>query len=163
MASRALYVVIDKLGEMEVFLTYGHTWGGLLIPQDLFWGYDFVRPRIEALPSLEGAMRSNWVEGAVVLDIPRKVLALWGGDETLADTTLRNVYRAWTNLSWEGWQVRWARLGYYDIVRYLRWPVEKLTEADENGGLMRTVRFRYASFGGSPQRNCTHGSGGFHC
>lgn len=133
MASRALYVVVDKLGKTEVFLTYVHTWGGLLIPQDLFWGHEFVRPRIEALPSLEGAMKADWVEGAAVLDIPRKVLALWGGDETLADTALRNVYRAWAGLSWEGWQVCWARLGYYDIVRYLRWPVEQLTGVDKNG------------------------------
>ncbi len=133
MASRALYVVIDRLGKTEVFLTYGHSWGGLLIPQDLFWGYDFIRPRIESLPAIEGAMKANWVEGAAVLDIPRKVLALWGGDETLADTVLRNVYRMWTSLSWEGWNVYWARLGYYDIVRYLRWPVESFTDVDENG------------------------------
>lgn len=133
MASRALYVVIDQLGKREVFLTYSHPWGGLLIPQDLFWGYDFVRPRIEALPALEGAMKADWVEGAAVLDVPRKVLVLWGGDEILADTALRDVYLTWAGFSWEGWQVCWARLGYYDIVRYLHWSVAQLTGADENG------------------------------
>src|SRR5206468_1193034 len=61
-------------------------------------------------------------EGGVVLDMDRRVLLLYGGEDLLFDVPLRRLFLRLLGHVWKGWEVRWAHEGIADLADYVGYP-----------------------------------------
>jgi len=110
MGHRANYV-IRKNGRIALYYAQ---WGGLTVPEDIFWGPDaadkFIRKQkmVNPLHWLDDV----WGEGGVALNWDDKCITLFGGEIITYEpyrSTFLNLMRAlWAQ---HGWTVEWAEVG----------------------------------------------------
>jgi hypothetical protein len=121
MGSRANILLIE--GGAHTLL-YCH-WCAMTLPTDLFWGPEMAvsfalqqQPRQDGLDWLD----DQWSEGGAAIDLDRRMLLFYGGDDILWDLRLRRLYLELLRQVWIGWQIRWALLGILDLVDYAGVP-----------------------------------------
>lgn len=108
MGHRANLIVVRPDGGRELY--YSH-WRANTLDSDLFFGSSaalaFIRnQRSEA----EGAewLDEVWAEGGCVLDLSKKLLLWFGGEDVLYDVPLRRVHLELMRELWPGWEIVWA-------------------------------------------------------
>lgn len=118
MGSRANYITI-KNGTTEI---HYHHWGAQVIAHDMFWGETVAQEFISKLPLQDELLDDVWCEGAVVLDSDRRTFIFFSNADLKWSNTLKRVYMALLRLSWDGWEVSWARHGLHTLLEYLKNP-----------------------------------------
>jgi hypothetical protein len=115
MGHRANYVVVER-GARELY--YSH-WTANTLTRDLFWGPEWALPFVRRQERTEEWLDDIWCEGAALVDLDRKVLLLFGGEDEKYDVAHRRVYLSLLRSVWAGWEVRWAHEGLIDVVDHL--------------------------------------------
>jgi hypothetical protein len=115
MGSRANYVVVEG-GQWDLF--YAH-WGAQRIPEDFFPGPDVAARFIRGLKPTDEWLDDVWAEGAALMDVDKKFLTLFGGEDILCEYPLRRMYLELLACTWPGWTVTWAVEGLVTIAEYL--------------------------------------------
>lgn len=124
MGQRANLIIIRNTA-YELF--YSH-WCANTLPNDLFWGEAYALKFIEMQARVDesGWLDDVWAEGGAVLDLKRKKLILYGGEEIQYDIPLRNLYLKLMSNTWHGWDIQWAHRGIVDLATYVGYPKEKV-------------------------------------
>ena len=123
---RANLLVVERPGSYELY--YSH-WRANALDQDLFWGPEVALASIRAHVSVaEGAewLDERWCEGGAVLDLARRHLLWFGGEDVMYDVLLRRVLQGVMRERWPGWSIAWAAEGITDLARYVGEPVGPL-------------------------------------
>jgi hypothetical protein len=138
MGSRANYAIIED-GRCELF--YSH-WGAQHIDRDFFFG-----PRVatglvrSSTPSTISDMLDDvWCEGSALIDFDRQLMQCWGGDDICRVPRLRQLWLQLAEISWAGWEVRWAEHGILDLADALEVPRERV-RCDEMGHIVEEIPF----------------------
>jgi hypothetical protein len=120
MGQRANLLVLEN-GNRTLY--YDH-WCANRLEVELFWGFDetlhFIRQRDPV--GEEEWLDEVWCEGAAVVDVDRKTLLFFGGEDVAFDVRLRNIHLDLLRRQWPGWDVRWAAEGILSIADYLGLP-----------------------------------------
>jgi hypothetical protein len=150
--SRANIAIVED-GTYSLY--YCH-WCAQTLPRDLFWGPEYALAFTRAqlfegggLPALradepcpappgtpvekpEGWLDDVWSEGGAVIDLDRRVLLLYGGEDIEWDVPLRRLYLALLRQVWQSWEVRWALIGILELADYVGLPRHLvMTEPEE--------------------------------
>lgn len=116
MGQRANLVIVPEGGRYELY--YSH-WRANTLDSDLFWGpavaLDFIRRQQPTTEWLD----ERWCEGGAVMDLPRRHLLWFGGEDTHFDVHVRRVLLELMRQFWPGWTVTWASEGVADLARYV--------------------------------------------
>jgi hypothetical protein len=119
MGSRANLVLVTSY---EYQLYYCH-WCGQTIPGEVFWGADVAIPYVLQQRRVEtdenGWLNDVWAEGGVLIDVARKVVLVWGGEDIYIDIPLQRLYLDLMRETWVGWEVRWAREEIFEQAAYV--------------------------------------------
>lgn len=113
-------------------LYYSH-WCANTLPVSLFWGEQYAIRFIELQKRVDqsGWLDDNWAEGGAVLDVERRELLFFGGEDILYDVPLRNGLLRLMKNNWPGWEIRWAHEGISDLAAYVGYPIEKVLAVHE--------------------------------
>ncbi len=113
-------------------LYYSH-WCAYTLPVSLFWGEQYAIRFIELQKQVDesGWLDDKWAEGGAVLDLERRVLLFYGGEDILYDVPLRNGLLRLMKNNWPGWEIRWAHEGIADLAAYVGYPAEKVLAVRE--------------------------------
>ncbi len=125
MGQRANLIVVEG-GHTAVH--YDH-WCANRLDVDLLWGPDdavaFARQR-SPLPESEPLLDEVWCEGAALIDLDRRRLLWFGGEDITYDVPRRRAWQAMMQHAWPGWTLRWACGGIAEIARAMGRPVGAL-------------------------------------
>jgi hypothetical protein len=113
MGQRANYVLVDESGRQSLF--YSH-WAANTIDRDLFWGPDHAIAFVRAQEATTEWLDDVWCEGAALVDVPRRALLFFGGENIRFDVMRHRLTLALMERVWQGWTVRWAFEGLGDVV-----------------------------------------------
>jgi hypothetical protein len=130
MGQRANLVLVDESGYQ---LYYNH-WCANRLDSDLFWGPELAIEYIKQQQPTQQWVSEIWAEGGVVLDIQKRVLLWYGGEDVQDQIPLRRLYLKLMQQVWKGWKIRWAHDGILDMVDYVGVPrsvVEHPTRKDK--------------------------------
>jgi len=96
----------------EYTLRYDH-WCANRLDKILFWGVSYALDYFDAQERVgeEGWLDEVWAEGGAMLDLDKKHLLWWGGEDVLFDLPLRRVYLKLQEKNWNGWTIEWAYRG----------------------------------------------------
>ena len=111
------------------------------LPRDLFWGPKHAEAfiRIQRPVDESGWLDDVWAEGGALLDLGRKHLLFFGGEDLLYHVPLRRTYFELLAKVWHRWTIRWAYEGIADLADYVGYPREKVLskgEQDFTDGLL---------------------------
>lgn len=108
-------------------LYYSH-WCATTLPEDLFWGEPYAVQFIEAQRRVDETewLDDVWAEGGVVLDLEKKKLLFYGGEDLHYDLPLRQLFLKLMRQVWDGWEINWAHEGIVDLASYVGYPKEKV-------------------------------------
>jgi hypothetical protein len=129
MGQRADLIVIEN-GNAEIYYTHHRA---NTLDHDLFWGPRYALGFIRAQRRMEtGELLDDvWAEGGAVMDLDRKRLHWFGGEDIISDVSLRRVHGQLLAKVWSGWIVRWAEGGVADIAGGLGIPLTKVLSANK--------------------------------
>jgi len=130
-------LIIFENGTYDLY--YSH-WCANSLLKDLFWGPEHALKFIKIQNKVDnetGWLDEIWAEGGTVLDVDKKNLLLYGGEDLLQDIPLRRVYIEVLAQVWSGWNVKWAYEGIADLAEYVGYPKSKVLKQTEG----ETVRF----------------------
>lgn len=125
MGHRANLIITNK----DSYNLYYCHWCANVIPYDLFWGPDHAVNVIQEQRKMDkesGWLDDVWAEGGALVDPDKKVFLLYGGEDVETDIPLRRVYLKLLQHVWQGWEVRWAYNGIFDLAEYVGCPLEKV-------------------------------------
>ena len=120
MGQRANLVLV-KNGCYRLF--YSH-WCANTLPRDLFWGPEHAVKFIQIQREMDKSdwLDEVWAEGAAVVDLDKRVLLLFGGEDICFDIPLRRVYLESLARIWNTWTVNWAHEGIASVADYVGFP-----------------------------------------
>ncbi|HIB65295.1 MAG TPA: hypothetical protein EYO33_09335 [Phycisphaerales bacterium] len=113
MGHRANYIVIENGRES---LYYSH-WGANVVERDLFWGPEESLRFIRTQRKTDDWLDEVWCEGGALLDLDRKFMKLFGGEDIKYDPYFWKAYMDLLAKSWTPWKVEWAYQGILDLAR----------------------------------------------
>jgi hypothetical protein len=124
MGQRANLITVEN---GEYTLRYDH-WCANRLDEILFWGVSYALDFFDAQEKVgaNGWLDDVWAEGGAVLDLDKKHLLWWGGEDILYELPLRRVYLKLQEKVWNGWTVEWAHRGIVDLAEYVGYPKEKV-------------------------------------
>ncbi|MEO3944934.1 hypothetical protein [Gorillibacterium sp. CAU 1737] len=133
MGQRANLIILQN-ASYELY--YSH-WCANTLPTDLFWGEQHATSFIEMQTRVDesGWLDTIWAEGGAILDLDKKKLLFYGGEDILCDIPLRNLYLKLMREVWPGWEIEWAYEGILDLANYVGYPKENvltITDDDRN-------------------------------
>lgn len=124
MGHRANLIIISD-GNYELY--YDHHCANSL-DQCLFWGerysVDFFRKH--ELQAKTAWLDTLWCEGGAIIDLDRKVLLFFGGEDILYKIPLREIYLQLLHHTWPGYKIRWAHNDIIDLAEYVGVPREEV-------------------------------------
>lgn len=131
MGQRANLVVVQNGGWC---LYYDH-WCANRLDVELFWSPEDALWFIEQCDPAEPSawLDEIWCEGAALVDLDRRVLLFYGGEDLLWDIPLRRAHLALMRETWHGWEIRWADEGIVSVSAYLSLPRETFLDAERSG------------------------------
>ena len=118
MGSRANYIITHQ-GRHELY--YSH-WGAQKIDRDFLFGPHVAIALTRSLEPTTELLDEIWAEGGALIDLDRRRLRLWGGEDMCFDVNMRQVWLELVRLAWQGWDVRWADHGVFDLADHLSLP-----------------------------------------
>ncbi|RXZ81933.1 hypothetical protein EBB07_13090 [Paenibacillaceae bacterium] len=122
MGHRANLIIIK---DAAYSLYYSH-WCANTMPNNLFWGPEAAVAFIERQEPTTGWLDSAWAEGGALVDLDRKYLLWYGGEDTKYEIPLRRHLIRMMQPLWPGWTIEWAAAGILDMAAYLGYPSVKL-------------------------------------
>lgn len=124
MGHRANLVLVEH-GAYRLY--YSH-WCANTLPKDLFWGPEYaVRfTRLQQEADESGWLDEVWAEGGSVVDLDRRTLLLYGGEDIQRDVPLRRVYLELLDRVWSPWEVRWAYEGIAAMADHVGYPRDRV-------------------------------------
>ncbi|OWR30752.1 hypothetical protein CDO73_09170 [Saccharibacillus sp. O23] len=126
MGHRANLVIVRE-GNYELY--YNH-WCAITMPEDLFWGEHeglrFIEMQKRVGP--QEWLDDVWAEGGALMDLDRRRLLLFGGENIKYDILLQRLYLKLTAFTWPGWDVQWAYEGIAELANAAGYPGERLRE-----------------------------------
>ena len=128
---RANFVIV-KNGDWRLY--YDH-WCANRIDVELFWGPRLAAAFIEQLEPLadrDDWLDDVWCEGGAVLDLDRRELTWFGGEDILMDVPLRRACLALMKRQWPGWEIRWAAGAIVDLGACVEVSADQLTDPDKS-------------------------------
>ena len=114
-------LIVRRNGGWSMYYTH---WRANTLDADLFWGPAYATVFIQAQTPCDpdAWLDEVWAEGGAVVDHDARVLLWFGGNDILADASMRRVHLDLMSRAWPGWQVRWAREGVVNISGYVGVP-----------------------------------------
>ncbi|MCY7556816.1 MULTISPECIES: hypothetical protein [Paenibacillus] len=111
----------------------GH-WCANTLPKDLFLGEQHAVKFIEMQKRVDesGWLDDVWAEGGAIVDLDKKKLVFYGGEDILYNVPLRNFYLKLMRTIWSGWEIAWAYEGILDLANYVGYPQEKILTYGED-------------------------------
>lgn len=73
-----------------------------------------------------GWLDDVWAEGGAILDLDKRKLIFYGGEDILYDIPLRNFYLKLMRKIWYEWDIQWAHGGIVDLATYVGYPKDKV-------------------------------------
>jgi hypothetical protein len=130
MGQRANLIIVE---DGEHILRYDH-WVANRLDEILFWGVGYALQYFDAQEKVaeNGWLDEIWAEGGAVLDLDKKYLLWWGGEDILYELPLRRIYLKLQSKIWEGWTIEWAHRGIVDLAEYVGYPKEKVLSERED-------------------------------
>jgi hypothetical protein len=130
MGQRANLITVEN-GEYTI--RYDH-WCANRLDDILFWGIGHALDFFDAQEVVgeEGWLDEVWAEGGAVLDLDKKHLLWWGGEDILYELPLRRAFLKLQEKVWKGWTIEWAHRGIVDLAEYVGYPKEKVLTSGEN-------------------------------
>jgi CubicO group peptidase (beta-lactamase class C family) len=126
MGQRANLIIVR---EQAYELYYSH-WCANTLPEVLFWGPEhalsFIERQTRVDESGPGWLDEVWAEGGALLDLEKRKLLFYGGEDILLDVPLRNLFLRLMEKIWPGWEIIWAYEGILDLATYVGYPQETL-------------------------------------
>ncbi|WP_289138437.1 hypothetical protein [uncultured Brevibacillus sp.] len=103
-------------------LYYSH-WCANTLPKDLFWGEQYAIQYIEMQTRVDesGWLDDVWAEGGAVLDVDKKKLVFYGGEDILYNIPLRNLYLKLMRKIWHAYDL--PNLSEQLSVKWSDWEV----------------------------------------
>ena len=113
MGQRANLIVVER-GVTDVYYTHHRA---NTLDEDLFWGPEYALGFIrDQRKSEDGELLDDvWAEGGAVMDVDRRSLLWFGGEDICCDVTLRRVHGKLMARVWTGWIINWAEGGVADL------------------------------------------------
>jgi len=117
MGSRANMIIVEG-GSYGIY--YDH-WAAQTMDRKVFWGPEHVfkwiisHPKEQPEPWLDQA----WCEGGILLDLDRRLLLFFGGENLPYDFTLKETFLKLLPYNWSGWETHWAKRGIVDLAEYV--------------------------------------------
>ncbi|RUT30494.1 hypothetical protein EJP77_11690 [Paenibacillus zeisoli] len=129
MGQRANLIIVRN----ESYELYYSHWCANTLPQDLFWGEQYAIQFIEMQTRVDesGWLDDVWAEGGAILDLDKKKLIFYGGEDLLYDIPLRKLYLKLMRTTWQDWEIEWAYEGILDLATYVGYPKEKVLTSSE--------------------------------
>jgi hypothetical protein len=115
MGHRSNFVIIEQ---GKIIMRYSH-WGAITIPQDIFWGPEKTIEYINRLEPCDELLDNVWCEGAVLVDLDKKNLLFYGGEDIKYSPALQRNFLRIIAENWPGWKIDWAYQEIIDIAAYL--------------------------------------------
>jgi hypothetical protein len=130
MGQRANLITVEN-GRYTV--RYDH-WVANRLDDVLFWGAGYALEYFDVQEEVgdEGWLDEIWAEGGAVLDLDKKHLLWWGGEDVLYELPLRRVYLKLQKRVWDGWTIEWAHRGNVDLAEYVGYPKENVLSTRED-------------------------------
>jgi hypothetical protein len=122
MGQRANYVVVDNGGWQ---LYYSH-WAATTADRDLFWGPAHTLAFVRAQQDTRSWLDDVWCEGGALIDLERRALLWFGGEDIRFDLPRHRVTLALMRRIWSGWDVHWAFEGLGAFADYLGLPRDQV-------------------------------------
>jgi hypothetical protein len=124
MGQRANLITVENGGYT---VRYDH-WCANRLDKILFWGVGYALDFFDAQEEVgnEGWLDDVWAEGGAVLDLDKKHLLWWGGEDIMYELPLRRVYLKLQEKVWNGWTIEWAHRGIVDLAEYVGYPKENV-------------------------------------
>ena len=124
MGQRANLILVEN---QQYTLYYDH-WCANSLDQYLFWGPE------KAVAFIKGHEKQGeewwlddvWCEGGAVIDLDKRLLLWFGGEDISYEIPLRRVLLELMETNWEGWEIRWAYEGVADLVDYVGYDRQKV-------------------------------------
>ena len=115
-------------------LYYDH-WCANRLDVELFWGPQLALAFIEQREAREGSwwLDEVWGEGAAAVDLDRRVLLFFGGEDILWNIPLRRAHLALMKEAWPGWEIGWADEGIVTVGAYAGEPASRFLTHDQHG------------------------------
>jgi len=114
MGARANYVLIED-GAISIY--YSH-WGAMSVPAVVIDGPDATIAYIRELGPDAVLMEDNWAEGGILLDVDRRALLFFGGENIMFSPPWQRIFLRMMRFVWQGWSVAWAGREIFDIASY---------------------------------------------
>jgi hypothetical protein len=109
-------LVVVRDGKWRLY--YDH-WCANRLDADLFWGPELAQRFIEQCRDDLGWLDDVWCEGAALLDLDKRVLLFFGGEDIKYDLLPRRALLALMSINWPDWEIRWAHEHIVSLARYL--------------------------------------------
>lgn len=127
MGQRANLIILQN----DKYELYYNHWCANTLPHEMFWGEQYAVPYIRMQKRVDDSdwLDDVWAEGGVVVDLDRKCLLLYGGEDILYDIPLRNLFLRLMTALWQGWKIKWAFEGIAEMADYVGYTREKVIAA----------------------------------
>jgi hypothetical protein len=124
MGQRANLIIL-KNNKYDLY--YDH-WCANSLDAYLFWG---VKSALKFFRSHEKQnddwwLDTVWCEGGAVIDLDKKVLLWFGGEDISFDIVLRRTLLELMQKNWKGYTIRWAYRGVVDLAQYVGYDTDKV-------------------------------------
>lgn len=137
MGSRANAVVIQK-GKRHVY--YAH-WAAQYMDALMFWGPELALAEVRAWndgrednpeSKVEWWLDDVWAEGGCCIDLDKRHLILYGGEDIECDVLWLETYMRLLPYTWRGWTAEWSWGEMTQIARYAGVTGELLEEINRS-------------------------------
>lgn len=115
------------LVEHHTYSLYYSHWGGISMPENLFWGPEAALEFIKRQEPTTAWLDTAWAEGGALMDLDRQVLLWYGGEDVNYEIPLRRHLIRMMKPLWPGWSIEWASAGILDLAEYVGHPTDELT------------------------------------
>ena len=128
MGQRANLIILEK----GIYTLYYDHWAANSLDSYLFWGPDRAVSyfRSHEKSGEDYWLDTVWCEGGAVIDLDKKVLLFFGGEDIYYDVLLRRMYLKLMVYMWPGYEIRWAYNGILDLADYVHYQGADLNDQD---------------------------------
>lgn len=117
------------IAENEKYEIYYDHWCANTLDSYLFWGPEEAVSFIRKHDPEKGYWLNDvWCEGAVLVDLDKKKLLFFGGEDITYEIPLRRVYLELLAEMWKGYEINWAYHGITDLARYAGYDWKSLMD-----------------------------------